>query len=211
MSGIGRKDEPLSGGRKAMRKTVPAILLALGLPGCAGDYATGNSSPVNLYVISVNGGAPLQASVRFPIQPNTVSVTVANRTKNPNVDIASRIYMAVVVERYEVRYFRSDGRNTEGVDVPYRISGNLAFGFDVESTGTVDIPVEVVRAQAKVEPPLTGLRGGTFSDLNNGVTTGGQAFVITCFAEITIHGKTLAGQAVSGTGRMQIDFADWPL
>ena len=193
-----------------MRKTLPAVLLALGLPGCAGDYVTGNNAPVNLYVVEVNGGEPLSASVRFPVTPNVVQVAVANRTKNPLVRIDSRIYMAIIVERYEVRYFRSDGKNTEGVDVPYRISGNITTGFDVETGGTVEIPVEVVRAQAKIEPPLTGLRGSSQIDQNNGVTTNGQSGVLTTFAEITIHGRTLAGQAVSGMGRMQIDFADWP-
>jgi hypothetical protein len=180
------------------------------LPGCAGDYVTGNNAPVNLYVVNVNGGNPLQASVRFPVQPNTVQVDVANRTKNPLVDIDSRIYMAIIIERYEVRYYRSDGKNVEGVDVPHRISGNITTGFDVETGGTASVPVEVVRAQAKVEPPLTALRGGALTPDNNGVSENGQSFVLTTFAEITIHGRTLAGQAVSGTGRMQIDFADWP-
>jgi hypothetical protein len=193
-----------------MRRLVPAVLLTLGLPGCAADYVTGNDAPVNLYVVSVNGGKPLQASVRFPVAPNVVVVAVANRTKNPNVAIASRVAMAIILERYEVRYFRSDGRNTEGVDVPYRISGNITIGFDVESQGTFEVPVEVVRAQAKVEPPLTNLRGGSLLG-NNGVEEGGQSFALTCFAEITIHGRTIAGQAVAGTGRLQIDFADWPL
>jgi hypothetical protein len=170
---------------------------------------TGNNSPVNLYVVSVNSGQPLQASVKFPVTSNIVNVAVANRTKNPNLSITSRVAMAVIIERYEVRYFRSDGKNTEGVDVPYRISGNITRGFDVEASSTVDVPVEVVRAQAKVEPPLTNLRGGTTFE-NNGAVTNGQALVITCFAEITIHGRTLAGEAVAGTGRLQIDFSDWP-
>jgi hypothetical protein len=196
--------------RKPMRKTALLVVFALGLPGCAADYVTGSNAAVNLYVVSVNGGNPLQASVRFPVQPNIVDVEVANRAKNPNLPLTQKVTLAIIVERYEVRYYRSDGKNTEGVDVPYRISGNIAVGFDAESTGTATIPVEVVRAQAKVEPPLTQLRGFSSIDTNNGVTTSGQAFVLTCFAEITIHGKTIAGQVVTATGRLQIDFADWP-
>jgi hypothetical protein len=64
----------------------------------------------------------------------------------------------------------------------------------------VDVPIEVVRAQAKLEPPLRNLRTENF---------GGSALILTCFAEITVHGRTLAGEAVSGSGRLQIDFADW--
>jgi hypothetical protein len=30
------------------------------------------------------------------------------------------------------------------------------------------------------------------------------------FAEITLHGRTTAGTAVTDTARVQIDFADWP-
>jgi hypothetical protein len=196
--------------RKPMKNAAIIAAAALPLAGCVADYVKGNSSPVNLYVVSVNGGNALRSSVRFPVTPDVVNVAVANRTKNPLVDISSRVAMAIVIERYEVRYFRSDGKNVEGQDVPYRVSGNITTGFDVESSGTADIPVTVVRAQAKVEPPLTGLRGEAGAENNQGGATGGQAFVLTVFAEITIHGRTLAGEAVSGTGRLQIDFADWP-
>jgi hypothetical protein len=37
---------------------------------------------------------------------------------------------------------------------------------------------------------------------------GGGEGVLTCFAEVTLHGRTIAGQAVSATGYLQIDFAD---
>jgi len=29
------------------------------------------------------------------------------------------------------------------------------------------------------------------------------------FADITLHGRTISGQPVTGTGSLQIDFADW--
>jgi hypothetical protein len=55
-----------------------------------------------------------------------------------------------------------------------------------------------VRRQAKVELPLSSLAGG------------GGPFVITMFAEVTVHGRTLAGQETNAaTGRVQIDFADF--
>jgi hypothetical protein len=104
--------------------------------------------------------------------------------------------MAVLVERYEVRYFRSDGRATEGVDVPYRISGNISTALDAttDSGGNVTVPIEVVRTQAKLEPPLLNL------------TNGGGEIVLTAFAEVTVFGHTIAGQAVRASGRLQIDF-----
>jgi hypothetical protein len=127
-----------------------------------------------------------------------VPVTIAVRPKNPNFENVPQVAAAVLIERYDVRYFRSDGRNTEGVDVPYRISGNITTAVDV-GTGSGDnvtFPIEVVRRQAKLEPPLANLAGS------------GGALVLTCFAEITIHGRTVAGEAVEARGRLQIDFAD---
>jgi hypothetical protein len=100
----------------------------------------------------------------------------------------------VLLKSYEVRYFRTDGRGTEGVDVPYRITGNLAFAVDVAVSGTSNFPLEVVRRQAKVEPPLSSIN---------------QAALLTVMAEVTLYGETVSGQKVSATGRMQIDFADY--
>jgi hypothetical protein len=82
------------------------------------------------------------------------------------------------------------------VDVPYAISGNIAV--EVISGAAVTIPIEVVRRQAKVEPPLLILAGGN----------GGGA-VLTVFAEITLHAVTTIGQTMTATGRVQIDFADF--
>jgi len=102
----------------------------------------------------------------------------------------------IVIERYGVRYFRSDGRNTEGVDVPYAISGNVAQEVQAGSSATLSL--EVVRRQAKLEPPLKNL-------IDFG---GGQ--VVTMFAEVTIHARSTVNQTTNAaTARLQIDFADF--
>ena len=102
----------------------------------------------------------------------------------------------ITVNRYEVRYIRSDGRAAEGVDVPFHITGNLAQEVIEESTATLN--VEVVRRQAKFEPPLSQL------------VVGGGPIVTTMFAEITVWGRTTTGQTTnSNTARVQIDFADF--
>ncbi len=49
-------------------------------------------------------------------------------------------------------------------------------------------------------PALAGLASGAPSVL---------MFVVSMFADITLHGRTISGQAVSGTGTLQIDFADY--
>ena len=51
-----------------------------------------------------------------------VTVSLGNRSKNPTVTDV-QVARGIFLERYTVRFFRSDGRNTQGVDVPYDISG----------------------------------------------------------------------------------------
>jgi len=100
----------------------------------------------------------------------------------------------VTVDRYRVTFIRADGRNTAGVDVPYP--------FDGAATGTITggsskLNFGLVRAQAKKEAPLQGLRGM------------GSALLISTIAEVTFYGKDQAGHAVSVTGRISVNFADW--
>jgi hypothetical protein len=159
-------------------------------------------------VADVNGGASLQSDVRkgtSTVVDDGTTVTVANRPKNPNPVSLPQVAMAIIVERYEVSYYRSDGRGVEGVDVPYTISGNITVPVDVNSSGTtVNIPIVAVRAQAKLEPPLIDLWGTSSG------TLGGTALIVSMFAKITLHGHTIAGQAVDASGSLQINFADFP-
>lgn len=181
-----------------------ALAVAASMSGCSAGYTTDNTSTVLLLVAAVNGGAPLRADVltEGAVVSNSVEMAIAIRFKNPNISTVPQIPSAVIVERYEVTYRRSDGRGVQGQDVPFSISGNVTAGFDVKTSGTDPLTIEVVRAQAKLEPPLRNLRG---------VTTGalGGALVVTMFADIVVHGRTVSGQPVSGTGSLQIDFADY--
>lgn len=100
----------------------------------------------------------------------------------------------ITVNRYRVHYVRTDGRNTQGVDVPY--------GFESAMTATVTDDVTtagltLVRIQAKEEAPLRLLAGG------------GGAIAITTIAEVTFYGFDQAGREVSVVGRIGITFADW--
>jgi hypothetical protein len=120
----------------------------------------------------------------------------------------------VYLERYEVRYFRSDGRDVEGVDVPFRITGplgNIRFhtagpggGGEVEQT----VSITLVRHQAKLEPPLANLRGGTLTDTGAFQLPNGA--VLTTIAEVTIFGRTVQGEALKAVGNVQVTFADFP-
>jgi hypothetical protein len=186
--------------RKTMKAfPVLAVSSALALTGCTVDYVTDSTAPVELIIAQINGGSPLRSSlVRTepnPPSPDFVTVEVANRAKNPNVS-GIAVNNHVLLEQYEVRYFRTDGRGTEGVDVPYRISGALRINVDVADSGTQSVTIEVVRSQAKQEPPLRNIHVEA-------------VIVLTVMAEITLRGRTLAGQAVIASGQMQIDFGNF--
>ena len=100
----------------------------------------------------------------------------------------------ITVNRYHVRYIRADGRNTPGVDVPYAFDGAATGTFGTSSSS---ISFVLVRAQAKREAPLLALRG-----------LGGSQLIST-IAEVTFYGKDQAGNAVSATGQISVNFADW--
>lgn len=179
-------------------KVIPALILGgLVAAGCSPSYFDQGNSTRALLVTGVNDGNVLQSDVRLGtnICPDTVAVRVENHAKNPTAPQAG-FRDDIVIERYEVRYFRSDGRGVEGVDVPYSISGNLAF--EVQGEAGVNVNIEVVRRQAKLEPPLSQL------------VNGGGGFIVTMFAEITLHARTTTGVATNtASGRLQIDFADY--
>jgi hypothetical protein len=182
---------------RAIKITPVLVLGGLGLAACTPSYFSQGNATRLLLLTAVNAGNVLESDVRrgSNICPDVVPVRVENHAKNPNQP-AGGFRDDIVIERYEVRYFRSDGRGTEGVDVPHRISGNLAF--EIIGDLATDVNIEVVRRQAKLEPPLSQL------------VTGGGAFIVTMIAEITLHARTTTGVATNtATGRLQVTFADF--
>lgn len=98
----------------------------------------------------------------------------------------------ITVTRYRVRFLRSDGRNTPGVDVPYGFDGAFtATVGDVEPT----VGFTLVRNVAKFEAPLAALAV-------NGV-------VLSTIAEITFFGHDQTGREVSVLARIGIDFGNF--
>jgi len=102
---------------------------------------------------------------------------------------------AITLERYQVSYSRSDGRNTEGIDVPYAHEGVLTALLDIGVAR--DVTFTIVRAAAKAEPPLVDLHVGR------------DAGVLTCLAKVEFFGKDLVGRAVKASGYLTIHFANY--
>lgn len=101
----------------------------------------------------------------------------------------------IIVNRYRVDYFRPNGRNVPGVDVPFGIDGTM--NVRVPSGGTADGSIVIVRHEAKREPPL--------SELDNGTSEG----VLTANAQIRFFGQDTAGRTVTATGYLEIHFANY--
>ena len=179
-------------------KAVVLVLGALAASGCVPDWAQQGESPNVLLVTGINSGTPISSDVRIStgsVCADFVNVRVENHLKNPlNTDASFR--SDIVIERYDVRYIRSDGLSTEGVDVPFRITGNVAQ--EIQASNAAVLNLEVVRRQAKLEPPLRNLAGG------------GGAQIVTMFAEVTLHARSTIQQSLNtATARVQIDFADF--
>jgi hypothetical protein len=78
--------------------------------------------------------------------------------------------------------------------VPYPIDGAVTATItNIPSS----VGFEVVRHQAKLEPPLRSL-----------VASGGRLFIST-IAEVTFFGTDAAGNEVQATGTMSVSFGDY--
>jgi hypothetical protein len=100
----------------------------------------------------------------------------------------------ITVNRYHIDFVRSDGRNTQGVDVPYSVDGAVT---GTVTTSQTDLVFAIVPVQRKLEAPLLALRN-----------LGGAVAIMT-IANVTFYGYDQAGNAVAVTGSISVNFADW--
>ena len=199
--------------RRIQLMVVVAVLaLAVGSASC-GKVSREGSSPAYLVIDSLTGSRGGASSTTPTPYLESDVVTVVNKIptvfedagtvtlhlamKNPG-DTASPTEPSslnlVTVSRYHVEYVRTDGRNTPGVDVPYAFDGALTGTITKASSSLSFI---LVRVQAKMEAPLQALKGG------------GGAVAIMTLANVTFYGKDQAGNEVTVTGQLTINFADW--
>jgi hypothetical protein len=206
----------------ALRSAV--ISVAVSMAGCVPQWAQDNSSPYIMEIASItaeDGSLPIMSDVNN-INTDTGTDSIVNDNaqvnvnifrKNNNPQLGTTPVEHIYLERYEVLYTRTDGRNQEGVDVPFRVTGamgNVRFHTPGPGgAGEVEITsvITIVRHQAKLEPPLRNLRRFGIND--TGVFNVPAQAVLTCTAEITIHGRTLQGDALVAVGRVPVTFADF--
>jgi hypothetical protein len=171
-------------GDMARRGQASSYLIITALEGASGAQPTQFSGVLASDVLTVVDDVPTIFA-----DPGRVTLTLAMKdVTNPTGPTTNN---HITVNRYRVRYIRADGRNTEGVDVPYAfdgaitgtVSGTSAFGFTL------------VRIQAKMEAPLAALavNGNTISTI----------------AQVTFYGRDQTGRETSVTGQISINFANW--
>jgi hypothetical protein len=185
---------------------------------CGGELLRTGRSPVFLVVTKMEAAkgddagaftAFLLSDVETLIDVTTNGVTVkvptifndnaraTIRVDAKNQAVTTTSLNAVTLTRYRVNFRRSDGRNTPGVDVPYGFDGSLSATIDAGDSGGVGIAFELIRHQAKLEPPLRNLVG-----------FGGLGFIST-IAEITFYGRDQNGNELSATGMLDVQFGDF--
>jgi len=99
----------------------------------------------------------------------------------------------VTITRYHISYTRADGRNAEGVDVPYAFDG--AVTGTIPAGGSATLTFELVRNIAKQESPLIQLET--------------NPAIITTIANVTFYGQDQAGNVVSVTGSITVEFGNF--
>jgi hypothetical protein len=186
---------PNSDGRGGTMKLGAAVgaALALAMAGCSAAYVEDSQATVLLLVSSINAGATVASDVRgeggvitnCPVDAKMV--VVAKNPNNPGSTVEN-----VILQRYDVSFQRSDGRGVEGVDVPYRFSGAMTETVAVGGEATVSI--DLVRQQAKLEPPLSNITGLQIVEMT---------------ATVTFYGATVSRSTVSATAYAGIRFADF--
>ena len=112
----------------------------------------------------------------------------------PGIPAPTSTLNAVTVTRYRVTYRRTDGRNTEGVDVPYAFDSAMTVTIPAGDQ-TVEGTFQIVRHSAKEEAPLKAL------SFNRSI--------ISTIATVTFYGHDQAGNEISAQASMGIDFGNF--
>jgi hypothetical protein len=129
------------------------------------------------------------------IYADTAKATLKAELMDPSPGVLTSLYNDIELTKYTVTYFRSDGKNTEGVDIPYSFDASLAGYIQVGTS--IEVSFVVVREVAKMEPPLLALRESRSEG------------VLQVTARIDFYGHDLSGKNVKTTGYLTIFFANY--
>ncbi len=183
-----------------------AILLALSVVLISCNPLENDTLSNSMLVVMSMTGQDLEGNIANFMQSDVLTsansvtadpatVTLKAQMLSPDPITGSSQYNSIMVTRYVVSYFRSDGKNTEGVDIPYSFEGYLSTLIEIDSTE--ELSFVLVREVAKLEPPLINLHEGRAEG------------VIQLRAKVVFYGHDMANKAVSTTGYLSIYFANY--
>jgi hypothetical protein len=171
----------------------PVLLVMNSLQGAKGSAPAAFSVPLLSDVITnVTAPAPCTAQTPCPTIFNDLGQAVFAVTMK-DVTVTPSSNNQVTITRYHVDYARSDGRNQQGVDVPYSFDGAATLTIQANATGTLGF--ELVQSLAKQQTPLVQL-----------VTNPVEIITI---ATVTFYGADIVGNAVQVSGTITVDFANF--
>ncbi|HEX4347620.1 MAG TPA: hypothetical protein VHZ73_08615 [Vicinamibacterales bacterium] len=192
-----------------------ALVAAVAVSSSCGSAVRQGRSPMNLIVQSMAGGvsaatasgifesdvvtnvttpAPCSPSTPCPtVISDSGIVTLATAPKDVTSPSAPTANNAVTITQYHVEYTRSDGRNTQGVDIPYAFDG--AMSGTIQPGSNQSFVFELVRTVAKEEAPLIQLTS--------------SSSVLSMVANVTFYGHDEAGNDLNVTGSITIEFGNF--
>ncbi|HEY3091481.1 MAG TPA: hypothetical protein VGJ52_00230 [Vicinamibacterales bacterium] len=141
-------------------------------------------------VVNVNN---VQTPTRFNDVGRVTMSLVLRDPGSPGVANTPSELNAVTITHYRVVYRRTDGRNVQGVDVPFAFDSGMTI--TVSPTGQGQQTFDIVRVSAKFEAPLQAL------------VSNGQA--LDTIADVTFFGKDMHNNDVAVTGSIGITFANF--
>jgi hypothetical protein len=173
------------------------------LPGC-NDAIDDVNSPVFLTVAGVEPNSEpfgdVYNSVLGAFMPDTVQVTLSAHFANQGTPPTGTAYTTVQLSSYRVTYHRTDN----GAEVPAGFQGALTATVEAGGGDTVIQGLTICQADQKLQPPLYYL-----TPFSYGFEPGTGYTSISCNCVIDFYGHTLAGEPVSATGAIAINFADY--
>jgi hypothetical protein len=174
----------ISCGNVVRSTRAPAILVVNSLLATQGKATGGGQGTTNLtsdvLTIITTGGTCTTQNPCPTIFGDTGTIALTSNNQ-------------VTINRIHVAYRRTDGRNTEGVDVPF--SFDTAATVTVPAQGNATTGFIIVRNQAKIESPLVEL-------VNNGQ-------LISAIIDVTVYGTDIVGNTVNATGSIGVTFGNF--
>jgi hypothetical protein len=176
----------------------PVLLVMKSLRGASGADPTAFSGVLHSDVITMRiDPAPCSDTTPCPtVWADNGEVVLSLQLKDQGslggIDTPS-LTNQVQIDRYRVEYRRSDGRNTQGVDVPFAFDSAVTFAVLPSEDAVRDF--QLVRHVAKAEAPLASLAA--------------SGNVIATIATVTFYGHDMAGNQISVTGNIGVDFGDF--